>query len=450
MVPVEKILAAAVEHKADVIGLSGLITPSLDEMVHVAKEMERVGMKIPVMIGGATTSKMHTAVKIAPKYTGAAVHVLDASKSVVVMSNLLNKETREDYAEDLKEEYDEIREEYLESLSDRVFLPLEKIRAKRYKIDWDEFEAVKPSFLGSRVFENESIEKLVDYIDWKPFFEVWQLRGRYPNRSYPKIFNDDKVGAEAKKVHTEALAMLKDLVEQKRLTAKGIVEFFPANQVDIDDIEVYTDETRETVAGKFYGLREQLEKLDKSDPYKCISDFVAPKGVKPDYIGTFAVGCFGVDELEAEYKKDHDDYSIIMVKALADRIAEAYAEKLHEDVRVEHWGYSKEEKLKTSDLHSLKYDGIRPAPGYPSQPDHNEKTTMWKLSDIAAKTGIELTESLAMLPASAVSGLYFANPKSCYFPVGKIAEDQVKSYSERKGVDFPTVERWLGPILGYQ
>ncbi|XP_034964274.2 methionine synthase isoform X1 [Zootoca vivipara] len=454
MTPCDKILRAALENKADIIGLSGLITPSLDEMIFVAKEMERLEIKIPLLIGGATTSKTHTAVKIAPRYSAPVVHVLDASKSVVVCSQLLDENIKDDFFEEIQEEYEDIRQDHYDSLKERRYLSLEQARNKGFYYDWlTESKPVKPLFLGTRVFEDYDVQKLVEYIDWKPFFDVWQLRGKYPNRGFPKIFNDKTVGEEAKKVYNDAQNLLKTLITQNRFKAKGLVGFWPARSVQ-DDIYLYAteEEVQSSVPiAKFCGLRQQAEKDSSStDPYYCLSDFISPleSGI-PDYLGLFAVACFGVDELCTEYEKQSDDYNIIMVKALGDRLAEAFAEELHERVRKEFWAYSEGEQLEFSDLRRIRYEGIRPAPGYPCQPDHLEKLTMWKLANIEEATGIQLTESLAMLPASAVSGLYFSNPESKYFAVGKILKDQVEDYALRKSMPVADVEKWLGPILGY-
>ncbi|XP_003215894.2 methionine synthase isoform X1 [Anolis carolinensis] len=454
MTPCDKILRSALENKADIIGLSGLITPSLDEMIFVAKEMERLEIKIPLLIGGATTSKTHTAVKIAPRYSAPVIHVLDASKSVVVCSQLLDENVKDDFFEEIQEEYEDIRQDHYDSLKERKYLSLQQARNKGFSFDWlNDCRPVKPQFLSTRVFEDYDLQKLVKYIDWKPFFDVWQLRGRYPNRGFPKIFNDKTVGDEAKKVYNEAQNLLRILIAEKKLTAKGLVGFWPARSVQ-DDIYLYdTDddvESSEPVA-KFYGLRQQAEKDSSStDPYYCLSDFISPlKYGIPDYLGLFAVACFGVDELCKEYEKQCDDYNIIMIKALADRLAEAFAEELHERVRKEFWAYSENEQLEFSDLRRIRYNGIRPAPGYPCQPDHTEKITMWKFADIEEATGIQLTESLAMLPASAVSGLYFSNPGSQYFAVGKILKDQVEDYALRKNMSVAEIEKWLAPILGY-
>ncbi|KAI7796520.1 methionine synthase [Triplophysa rosa] len=450
MIPCDRILREAVQNKADIIGLSGLITPSLDEMIHVAKEMERLGLKIPLLIGGATTSKTHTAVKIAPRYSAPVIHVLDASRSVVVCSQLLDEGVCEEYFEEIREEYDDVRQDHYDSLKDRRFLSLSQAREKLLSIDWlSQSAPVRPRFLGTRVFESYDLRKLLDFIDWKPFFDVWQLRGKYPNRGYPKIFKDKTVGEEARRVYDDALKLLHPLIDSGGLQGRGLVGFWPARSSG-DDIHLYSDDVTHSVA-TFYGLRQQAEKDSaSSEPYFCLSDFVAPEGSGvQDYVGVFAVAVFGAEELSQRFERQGDDYSSIMVKALADRLAEAFAEELHARVRRDLWGYSDEEVLPASDLHRLRYDGIRPAAGYPSQPDHTEKLTMWKLADIQKQTGIDLTESLAMTPAASVSGLYFSNPKSCYFSVGKITKEQVEDYACRKQMDVSEAERWLGPILGY-
>ncbi|XP_062299042.1 methionine synthase [Scomber scombrus] len=455
MVPCEKILREALREKADIIGLSGLITPSLEEMIYVAKEMERLGMTLPLLIGGATTSKTHTAVKIAPRYTCPVIHVLDASRSVVVCSQLLDENVKEEYFEDLKEEYEDIRQDHYDSLKDRRYLSLSQAREKALHIDWLSLpRPVRPQFLGSRVFECYDLNSLVDFIDWKPFFDVWQLRGKYPNRGYPKIFKDKTVGLEARRVFDDAQRLLNRMIDSSGLKGRGLVGFWRA-QSDGDDIKMYKDDVkvhRDTKPiATFHGLRQQVEKdSSSSEPYLCMSDFVAPidSGVT-DYIGMFAVGVFGAEELSQQFQSKGDDYNSIMVKALADRLAEAFAEELHSRVRKELWGYSADETLQASDLHRIRYQGIRPAAGYPSQPDHTEKITMWNLADIKEKTGICLTESLAMLPAASVSGLYFSNPQASYFAVGKITKEQVEDYARRKEMSVEEVERWLAPILGY-
>lgn len=449
MTPCEKILETAIQEKADIVGLSGLITPSLDEMIFVAKEMERIGMKLPLLIGGATTSRTHTAVKIAPRYKQPTIHVLDASKSVVVCSSLLDCDNFAEFVEEISDEYEEIRDEHYDSLKDRKYLSLQKARAKKLCIDWtNEPPAVRPTFCGVKKFENYDLHKLVPYIDWKPFFDVWQLRGKYPNRGYPKIFNDKEVGPEAKKVYNDAQNLLKKIMQDKRLKAHGVVAFYRANSVG-DDIEVYGDDGQ--VVTVLHGLRQQAEKdFNDKSPYLCLSDFIAPKdsGIQ-DHIGLFAVTTgHGVEEMCKEFEKHFDDYGIIMTKALADRLAEAFAEELHEKVRKELWGYSKEEIMETQELLKVRYKGIRPAPGYPSQPDHTEKENMWELLQ-ASDVGIELTESLAMDPAASVSGLYFAHGKSSYFATGKLAQDQILDYASRKEMKVPEVERWLGSALAY-
>ncbi|CAB4010272.1 Methionine synthase, partial [Paramuricea clavata] len=453
MTPCEKILQTAIDERADIIGLSGLITPSLEEMIHVAKEMERQGFKIPLLIGGATTSKTHTAVRISPRYSEPTIHVLDASKSVVVCGMLLNEEDKEEYCQDITEDYDFLRADHYDSIKDRRYLTLTEARNKKLALDWTTFKSVRPSFLGTEVFDNYEIERIIPYIDWKPFFDVWQLRGKYPNRGYPKIFNDKTVGVEAKRVFDEAQVLLKKIMDEKLFRAVAQLAFYPANSIG-DDIYLYRpeDDGCQEVAAVFYGLRQQAEKEPGADdPYACLSDFVAPSetGVR-DYVGCFACSCFGAEELVKKYEEAGDDYSSIMVKALADRLAEALAEELHERVRKEFWGYNNEEQLQAKDLHMIKYQGIRPAPGYPSQPDHTEKLTMWNLMDCENQTGIILTESLAMYPASSVCAIYFAHPKSYYFSVGKITKEQVKDYAERKHMGMEEIERWLAPILSYE
>ncbi|KAG9294279.1 hypothetical protein G9A89_021638 [Geosiphon pyriformis] len=449
MTPCEKIIDTALKEKADVIGLSGLITPSLDEMITVAKEMERRGLKVPLLIGGATTSKTHTAVKISPQYSQPTVHVLDASKSVVVVSSLLDPNAKEDYWEDVAEEYEEIREDHYAGRQDRKYLSLEAARKKGFKIDWDsQIPPVRPSILGKRVFDNYDLKKISQYIDWNPFFQVWQLRGKYPNRGFPKIFKDEHVGSEAKKVHDEAQAFIEKIINEKLFTAKGIVGIYPANSLD-DDIQIYEDDERKKVSATFFGLRQQAQK-ESDEPYFCLSDFVAPKTSNiPDYLGVMAAGIFGAEELCEKFQAEHDDYNVIMTKAIADRFAEALAEALHEEIRKNLWGFSPEEDLSLSDLLSVKYQGIRPAPAYPSQPDHREKGTMWNLANIEEETGITLTESYAMLPAASVSALIFANPESQYFAVGKIEKDQVLNYTKRLECDLEDTEKWLRPILNY-
>ncbi|GAB0489918.1 hypothetical protein MMPV_001145 [Pyropia vietnamensis] len=451
MTPADKIIDTAIEMKADVVGLSGLITPSLDEMVHVADKMEKAGLKMPLLIGGATTSKMHTAVKVAPRYGGAVVHVLDASRSVSVISSLLDPKNQEDFIADVADEYEELREEHYSGLEERKYVSLATARERKLAVDFAKLPpACKPSFLGVKQLVDFPIEKVLPYVDWNPFFQVWQLRGKYPNRGYPKIFNDAAVGAEAKKLFDEAVALLDGYAKNKTLKLNGVIGFWPANTVG-DDIELYSDdEVRDdsTRIETLHTLRQQAEKEAEDATYLAMSDFVAPKGTK-DYVGMFAVTAgIGADELIESHKKELDDYGAIMAEALADRLAEAFAEYLHEEVRREHWGYASAETLSAEDLIKIKYQGIRPAPGYPSQPDHSEKWRMWNVLK-AEEVGIGLTESLAMTPAASVSGLYFAHEQSQYFAVGKIQRDQAEDYARRKGLSQTDAEKWLRPILAY-
>ncbi|WP_295795197.1 methionine synthase [Mucilaginibacter sp.] len=444
MVPAQRIIEEAKKQNVDIIGLSGLITPSLDEMVHFAKEMEREGFTIPLIIGGATTSRIHAAVKVAPNYSGAAIHVLDASRSVTVCSSLMNRENREGYIQGIKDEYEKAREAHLNKRSDKRFVSIEDARKGGFQISLDGDVAQKPTFTGTKVLENFPLEDLLPYIDWTPFFHTWELRG-----SYPKIFADKFVGDEAKKLFDDAQVLLKKIVDEKLLQANGVIGFWPANSVG-DDIELYTDESRKTVLKTIHTLRQQAEKV-KGEPYYALSDFIATKesGV-PDYFGGFAVTSgLGCDELVAEFERDHDDYNSIMAKALADRLAEAFAEKMHELVRKQYWGYSTGEQLSTDDLIKEEYQGIRPAPGYPACPDHTEKTTLFELLKAEDNAHMHLTESLAMTPAASVSGFYFAHPQARYFGLGKIGKDQVEDYAKRKGMDLETTERWLGPNLNY-
>ncbi|WP_374166457.1 methionine synthase [Arcticibacter sp. MXS-1] len=440
MVPAQNIIRKAKEEQVDIIGLSGLITPSLDEMVHFAKEMEREGFKIPLLIGGATTSRIHAAVKIDPNYSGPAIHVLDASRSVTVCSNLMNRETRETYIKTVKEEYAKAREAHLNKRSDKRYLSIEEARSNRFRIDLGEVVKKTPSFTGTRVFDDFPLEELVPYIDWTPFFHTWELRG-----SYPKIFNDEVVGTEAKKLFDDAQVLLERIVRNKLLKARAVIGFWPAASAG-DDIELQVKEQVVTI----HTLRQQTEKT-KGEPYYALSDFIAPKesGIS-DYFGGFAVTAgIGCDELVAQFEKDHDDYNSIMAKALADRLAEAFAEKMHELVRREYWGYANDEHLSNEELIKERYQGIRPAPGYPACPDHTEKRTLFNLLKAEESTGIHLTESLAMYPAASVSGFYFSHPQSRYFGLGKITRDQVEDYAARRNEPLEEVERWLGPNLAY-
>lgn len=439
MVPPEKIIAAAIEHNVDIIGLSGLITPSLDEMVYLAKELDKQGIKIPIMIGGATTSRAHTAVKIAPQYRETVIHVNDASRAVTVAGNLLDH-NRKIYASDIRADYDAFRETFLNRSRDKNFLTIEQARKNKLQLDWAEYTPTKPKFIGKQIVEVD-LDVLVPYIDWTPFFRTWELFGKYP-----AILTDEVVGEEATSVFADAQEMLKVILAEKKLTAKGIYGIFPANQIDDDDIELRDENGK--VLEKFLTLRQQSQKT-KGAPNIALSDFILPKdsGIT-DYIGAFCVTTgFGVDEWAAEFEKDLDDYNSIMVKALADRFAEAFAEYLHEKVRQEFWGYDAEESLSTEDLIEENYKGIRPAPGYPACPDHLEKPTIWKLLNVADEIGVTLTESMAMWPASSVSGYYFGNPKSKYFGLGKIKEDQVVDYAKRRNISTDKAMKWLNPNI---
>jgi 5-methyltetrahydrofolate--homocysteine methyltransferase len=485
MVPCDKILQTAREQKVDIIGLSGLITPSLDEMAHVAREMERQGLRLPLLIGGATTSNAHTAVKIAPGYSQPVVHVLDASRAVPVVSNLVSAEHRPKFAAQIREEYDRVRAQHAGQRT--KLISIEEARANAPKLKYDDLP--KPEFTGARVISssvaadvnprksepNESadshrrlrieLKDLVPFIDWSPFFHTWELRGRYP-----AILNHPNHGEEARKLFADAQELLEKIVAGKLIAARGVYGFFPANRVG-EDVELYTDESRTKVLTTFHFLRQQIVKEDGT-PNWCLADFIAPQsaaGVSPadqtsngtsgkmpaarfpaDHLGAFAVTSgHGIDELIKKFKADHDDYNAIMAEALADRLAEAFAEFLHRRVR-EEWGYGKAEKLTTEDLIREKYRGIRPAAGYPACPDHTEKGILWKLLEVEKNTGIQLTESCAMWPASSVSGLYFAHPESKYFAVGKLGRDQLLDYHVRKGMTLPEVERWLGPYLNYE
>lgn len=438
MVPAEKIIQTAIDEKVDVIGLSGLITPSLDEMVHIANELERRNLDFPLMIGGATTSKAHTAVKIDPKYKNAVIHVNDASRAVGVVSSLLSNRNAE-YVSDLKTDYADFREKFLNRQVDKEYISIEEARNQKFKIDWENETIVSPKQTGIQIIENQNLEELIPYIDWSPFFRSWDLFGKYP-----QILKDEIVGEQATELFADAQKMLKKIVSEKLLTAKAIFGIFPANSNEQDDIELKNGEETFT----FRTLRQQHKKSEGKE-YLALSDFIAPKtSGKQDYIGAFAVTTgFGTDELAQKYEAEHDDYNAIMVKAIADRLAEAFAEFLHKKVRTEIWGYSNAENLENDDLISEKYVGIRPAPGYPACPDHLEKTTIWDLLKVKENIGLELTESLAMFPTASVSGYYFANAKAKYFGVGKIAEDQLKDYAERKNIDLEFARKWLSPNL---
>ncbi|WP_310185509.1 methionine synthase [Mesorhizobium sp. BE184] len=445
MVPATKILQTARDEKVDIIGLSGLITPSLDEMVHMASEMEREGFDIPLLIGGATTSRVHTAVKIHPRYSkGQTVYVTDASRAVGVVSNLLSQDVKPGYVETIQAEYQKVADAHHRSEADKQRLPLAKARANSHKVDWPAYTPPKPSFLGTRVFETWDLAELARYIDWTPFFQTWELKGRYP-----KILDDEKQGQAARQLFEDAQAMLAKIIEEKWFAPKAVIGFWPANAVG-DDIRLFTDESRSEELATFFTLRQQLTKRD-GKPNVALADFVAPMDSgKPDYIGGFVVTA-GIEEvaIAERFERANDDYSSIMVKALADRFAEAFAERMHEQVRKELWGYAPDESLTPDELIGEPYQGIRPAPGYPAQPDHTEKVTLFKLLDAENKAGVTLTESMAMWPGSSVSGIYLSHPESYYFGVAKVERDQVEDYAARKDMRVADVERWLGPILNY-
>ncbi|MDX2251667.1 MAG: methionine synthase, partial [Nitrospira sp.] len=443
MVPCEKILAAAREQKASIIGLSGLITPSLDEMVHVAKEMTREGFEVPLLIGGATTSKAHTAVKIAPSYEPAVIHVLDASRAVGVVGSLVNPTQKPGFVRQVREDYERMRHAH-QDRGTKPVLPIARARANRLVTDWTTLDIPRPAFLGIRVLGEQALGDLIPFIDWSPFFHTWELRGRYPT-----IFDDATVGERAKELYDDARRLLDEIVHKKWLTAKGVYGFFAAAS-DGDDIELYADVSRKTAYTTVHHLRQQSEKPE-GQPNLCLADYVAPKeSGRQDFIGAFAVTTgIGLDELCKRFDQDHDDYNSIMAKALADRLAEAFAEFLHKKVR-EEWIYGKGEQLTIEDLIRERYRGIRPAPGYPACPDHTEKRLLFDLLSVETNIEITLTESYAMWPAASVSGFYFAHPDARYFAVGKIGKDQVEDYARRKGMDLRTVERWLSPNLNYE
>ncbi|WP_396148129.1 methionine synthase [Flavobacterium sp.] len=443
MVPPEKIIAAAIKENVDIIGLSGLITPSLDEMVYLAKEMDKLNIKIPIMIGGATTSRAHTAVKIAPEYAATVVHVNDASRAVTVASNLLNTETKMSYSVALREEYDVLREGYLNRAREKNFLTIEEARKNKLKIDWNNYEAIKPNFIGTKIVE-VALSDLVDFIDWTPFFQSWELYGKYP-----AILTDEVVGEQASDLFKDAQNMLSKIVSEKWFTAKGILGIFPANTINDDDIEIYSEPLTFNPKPKtFLSLRQQSQKTVGA-PNIALADFIAPKesGVQ-DYMGCFCVTTgFGVDEKAAEFESQLDDYNAILTKALGDRLAEAFAEYLHLKVRKEIWGYASEEQLSNQELIKENYKGIRPAPGYPACPDHLEKPTIWDILKVEGNIGVKLTESMAMWPASSVSGYYFAHPESKYFGLGKIKSDQVADYAKRRNISIETATKWLAPNI---
>jgi len=446
MVSCDRILDEAKKHNVDVIGLSGLITPSLDEMVHVAREMERLGFKTPLLIGGATTSKVHTAVKIAQNYSGPVVHVNDASKSVPVASSLISKELRDSFMAEVTRDYARVREQNKNAQSQNKFISIYEARENKFPIDWEKTVITNPLFTGNKVFNNYDLEEISGYIDWTPFFHSWEMKG-----SYPKILQDPARGAEARKLFDDAQNMLKKIISEKWLTANAVIGIYPANSVNDDDIEIIYENGKVT-KHVFHSIRQQTKK--PAGQYNvALADFIKPKtdaAQGTDYIGAFAVTTgIGIDEHIARFEKDHDVYSSIMLKALADRLAEAFTELLHKKVRTEYWGYAKNETFTNEELIKEEYAGIRPAPGYPAQPDHTEKLTIWKLLDVEKNTGITLTDSLAMIPTAAVSGLYFGHPQAHYFGTGKITKEQVEDYAKRKNMPFEQAEKWLGPALGY-
>ena len=442
MVPPEKIIKTAVDENVDIIGLSGLITPSLDEMVFLAKELDRQNINIPLLIGGATTSKAHTAVKIHSETKFPVVHVNDASRAVGVASNLINKDSKEDYWKEIDLDYKNFREKFLNKKTHKKYINYKDSVKNKFKIDFNKHKPVKPNVIGVEVINKISLEKLVPFIDWSPFFSSWGLHGKYPD-----ILDYEKTGSQAKELFHDAQTMLKNILIDNSLTAKAVFGLFPANS-NGDDIEVYQDDTRKKILAKFVTLRQQLQKRE-NEPNYSISDFIAPKESKiKDYIGCFCVTTgFGVDELSKKFEDKIDDYGSIMVKALADRLAEAFAEYLHREIRLTKWGYSPNENLDNSELISESYQGIRPAPGYPACPDHLEKDTIWSLLNVEKSIGVRLTESRAMWPASSVSGYYFSNEKSKYFGLGNINEDQLKDYSQRRGITFEKAKKWLSPNL---
>ena len=445
MVPANKILETAKEEDVDIIGLSGLITPSLDEMVHMAKEMQRLGFEIPLMIGGATTSKAHTAVKIEQNYTGPTVWVKDASRAVGVAQNLISTDLRQKFVDELRAEYETVRVNHAGRRAQTKWASIEQARANKTKIDWSGYIPTEPGFTGVKVFDDFPLQEIRDYIDWTPFFFAWELKGRYP-----KILDDAEKGEEARKLFDDAQTMLDKIINEKWLQARAVVGLFPANAVNEDDAEIYTDDSRSEVLENLHFLRQQTEQ-PPGRPNYCLADFLAPKdsGVK-DYMGAFAVTTgIGIDEHVKRFEADHDDYHAIMLKVLADRLAEAFAELMHRKVRREFWGYAGDETLDNNALIAEEYKGIRPAPGYPACPDHTEKTQLWKLLDAESNAGISITDHFAMLPAASVSGWYFGHPDSRYFAVAKINRDQVEDYAKRKGWSTAEAERWLAPNLGY-
>ena len=441
MVPPEKIIETAIEKQVDIIGLSGLITPSLDEMVFVAQELERTNSSVPLLIGGATTSRAHTAVKIDPAYNHSVVHVNDASRAVTVVSQLLQKDQKTDYRQSVKDDYAAFRKNFQKRKDSKTYISLADARAQKFKIDWDSNPPVTPKQLGVHTIGQQDLSVLVDYIDWSPFFRSWDLHGKYPD-----ILTDDVVGEQAKSLFEDAQLLLQQIIDGNWLTAKAVFGLFPANSNAADEIEIYADEKRKEPMHKFISLRQQGKKA-KGKPYFALADFVAPNGTD-DYVGCFCVTAgFGSEVLAKRFEDNNDMYNNIMVKALADRLAEAFAEYLHKEVRTDYWGYQPDEQLSNEALIQEKYCGIRPAPGYPACPDHLEKNTIWDLLDVSNAIGVTLTESLAMWPAASVSGYYFAHPEARYFGLGKIEKDQLTDYSRRRNIGLDEAEKWLRPNL---
>ena len=445
MVPSQKILETAKAEKVDIIGLSGLITPSLDEMVHVAAELEREGFDIPLLIGGATTSRVHTAVKIHPRYNrGQAVYVTDASRAVNVVSNLLSPDASAAYIDTIRAEYRKVAEAHARSEAEKQRLPLAAARANAFRTDWDNYQPPRPTFLGTRVFDAYDLAELARYIDWSPFFQTWELKGRYP-----AILDDEKQGAAARQLFEDAQAMLGRIIDERWFVPRAVIGFWPANAVG-DDIRLFRDDARSSELATLYTLRQQLSRRNDR-PNLALADFVAPlSSGKADYVGGFVVTAGIEEEAIAErFARANDDYASIMVKALADRFAEAFAERMHERVRKEFWAYAPDENLSADELIAEAYRGIRPAPGYPALPDHTEKATLFSLLNAEQAIGVKLTESYAMWPGSSVAGLYLSHPESYYFGVAKVERDQVEDYAARKGMPVAEVERWLGPVLNY-
>lgn len=445
MVPADKILDTAVKENVDIIGLSGLITPSLDEMVHVAHEMKRRGMKLPLLIGGATTSRMHTAVKIAPQYDEGVVHVLDASRSVTVTGSLLSNEQKPAFLKTIGNEYAKLKEDFANKKTTKQYLTFAEAQKNKTKIDWDDFTPVKPTFTGTKTFDHYPLSEIAEYIDWNPFFIAWEMHGKFP-----QLLTDEKIGKEATKLYDDAKALLKKIINEKWLTAKGVIGFWEANSDGKDTITVKNKNKQI----KLESLRQQIKKA-ANQPNMSLADFIKPVSTHnsqlttTDYIGAFAVSIHGIDEHIRRFEKNHDDYNKIILQALADRLAEAFAELLHARTRKEFWGYMKDENLSNDELIKEQYSGIRPAPGYPACPDHTEKYKLFDLLDATKNTGIVLTESLAMFPASSVCGWYFAHPESKYFGIGKIEKDQVEDYAGRKNMPVDEIEKWLRPVLEY-